>query len=252
MYDVKNPSYPPMRVDIIGVPISAVNMEICLDYLSRCFDSVRSGYICAANVHTTVMAREDASYLAVQSSSVLTLPDGKPLAIVGKLCGCKDMEKTTGFCFLKSIFCDERFLGKKHYFYGSTRETVEAAVGKVRQEYANIQICGYEPSVFRELTETEVDELAQRVNEAGADFLWIALGAPRQELLMYRLCGKTNALMTGVGGVFNILAGQLTDAPKWMQNAGLEWLYRLCQEPRRLFKRYLISNSKFIWYVTKR
>ena len=91
--------------------------------------------------------------------------------------------------------------------------------------------------------------MAQRINQSGANFAWVAIGAPRQEILMNRLKDKVNCLMVGVGGAFNILAGIVGDAPMWMQNAGLEWLYRLCKEPKRLFKRYLITNSKFIFYL---
>ena len=114
-----------------------------------------------------------------------------------------------------------------------------------------MQICGWEPSVFRELSEEELDLLADRVNATQADFLWVALGAPRQEKLMSRLHGKVNCLMTGVGGAFHILAGTIADAPLWMQNAGLEWLFRLCKEPKRLFKRYFITNTKFIFLLLR-
>ena len=103
-----------------------------------------------------------------------------------------------------------------------------------------------------EALKAQVEELTQRINDAQADFIWVAIGAPRQEILMHRLKGKVNGLMTGVGGAFNILAGRVSDAPMWMQNAGLEWLYRLIKEPRRLFKRYLVTNSKFIWYLIKK
>jgi len=120
---------------------------------------------------------------------------------------------------------------------------------QVGKDYPQLNICGYEPSVFRELSDMEVNELADRINAADADFVWVAIGAPRQEKLMHRLMGKVNGIMTGVGGAFNILAGTVNDAPAWMQNAGLEWLYRLCKEPKRLLKRYLVTNTKFIWYL---
>jgi len=157
------------------------------------------------------------------------------------------MEKVTGTHFMQNIFTDPRFAGKRHYFYGTAPEDLEAMISKVRLDYPDLQICGYEPSIFRELSDLEVEELAQRINAAQADFIWVAIGAPRQEKLMFRLKGKVNGVMTGVGGAFNILAGRVSDAPMWMQNAGLEWLYRLCKEPKRLFKRYLVTNSKFLW-----
>lgn len=239
----------PPRVDVIGVPISAVTMESAMAFVSGNLDDLRGVYICASNVHTTVMAREDAHYLAVQGESVMSLPDGKPLSVVGRKKAPCPIEKVTGTHFMQNIFTDSRFAGKRHYFYGTGGEDLEAMIAKVRDDYPELRICGYEPSIFRELSDQEVDELAQRMNDARADFIWVAIGAPRQEFLMYRLKGKVNGIMTGVGGAFNILAGRVSDAPRWMQNAGLEWFYRLCKEPKRLFKRYLVTNSKFIWYL---
>lgn len=239
----------PLRVDVIGVPISAVTMESALTFVHENPDAIRGEYICASNVHTTVMAREDAHYLTVQSESVMSLPDGKPLSVVGRKKAPCPMEKVTGTHFMQNIFTDIRFEGKKHYFYGTGADDLEAMISKVRADYPDLQICGYEPSIFRELSDPEVEELAQRINSARADFIWVAIGAPRQEKLMFRLKGKVNGVMTGVGGAFNILAGRVSDAPMWMQNAGMEWLYRLCKEPKRLFRRYFVTNSKFVWYL---
>lgn len=239
----------PPKVDVIGVPISAVTMETALRFVYEKLDSIRGEYICASNVHTTVMARENKNYYQAQSCSVMSLPDGKPLSVVGRKKTLQPMEKVTGTHFMQSTFTDFRFAGKKHYFYGTGRDNLERMIDKVRQDYPELNICGYEPSVFRELSDQEVAELAQRINAAQADFIWVAIGAPRQELLMLRLKGKVNGVMTGVGGAFNILAGVVNDAPMWMQNAGLEWLYRLCKEPKRLFKRYLVTNTKFVFYL---
>lgn len=239
----------PPRVSVIGVPISAVTMDSALDFVSENLEELRGAYVCASNVHTTVMAREDAHYLTVQSESVMSLPDGKPLSVVGRKKAPCPMEKVTGTHFMQNIFTDLRFEGKKHYFYGTGADDLEAMISKVRADYPDLQICGYEPSIFRELSDPEVEALAQRINSARADFIWVAIGAPRQEKLMFRLKGKVNGVMTGVGGAFNILAGRVSDAPLWMQHAGLEWLYRLCKEPKRLFRRYFVTNSKFVWYL---
>lgn len=241
----------PPRVAVIGVPISAVTMESALNFVAENLPKLSGEYICASNVHTTVMAREDGDYLQVQSESVLSLPDGKPLSVVGRRKTETPMEKVTGTHFMQNIFTDSRFAGKRHYFYGTGAEDLEAMIGKLKQDYPNLTICGYEPSLFRELTDAEVEELAERMNQAQADFIWVAIGAPRQEKLMHRLKGKVGGVMTGVGGAFHILAGRVGDAPRWMQNAGLEWLYRLCKEPKRLFKRYFVTNTKFIWYLLR-
>lgn len=237
------------RVDVIGVPISAVTMESALSYVAAEFETLRGGYICASNVHTTVMAHETPLYRTVQAGSVLSLPDGKPLSVVGRKKTDLAMEKVTGTHFMQNTFLDARFAGKRHFFYGTDRDTLDRMIAKVSSDYPELKICGYEPSVFRELEEEEVEQLALRINKAEADFIWVALGAPRQEYLMYRLQGKVKGLMTGVGGAFKILAGIVNDAPQWMQDIGLEWFYRLLKEPRRLLGRYVVTNSKFIFYL---
>lgn len=238
----------PKRVKVIGVPISAINKEMALNFISENFDDIRGNYVCASNAHTTVMAHEDSEYLKAQSESILSLPDGKPLAMVGKKKGFKEMSKISGLTFMQSTFTDERFTDKNHYFYGCTQETIDLILKNIHEKYPKLKVCGSEPSIFRELDDKDLNELIDRINKSNADFVWIGIGAPRQEKLMYRLKGKTNTIMTGVGGAFNILAGLVNDAPKWMQNIGLEWFYRLIKDPKRLFKRYLVTNSKFVWY----
>ena len=239
------------RVDVIGIPISAVTMESALAYVAENLEVLRGGYVCASNVHTTVIAREDSLYHRVQSESVLSLPDGKPLSVVGRRKTILPMEKVTGTHFMQNIFTDPRFAGKKHFFYGTAEQTLMLMMERIREDYPELNVCGYEPSVFRPLEEEEEEALVQRINDSDADFIWVALGAPRQELLMHRLKGRVCGLMTGVGGAFNILAGLVDDAPQWMQDAGLEWFYRLYREPGRLFRRYLVTNSKFIYYLLR-
>lgn len=238
----------PNRVNVIGVPISIVNLNSALNFVQDNFDDIKGNYICASNVHTTVMAHEDKEYFKVQAESIISLPDGKPLANTGKKKGHKEMEKTTGTHFMQATFTDDRFKNKKHYFYGNTQENLNLMIKKLKEDYPNLNICGYEPSIFRELDEKDLKELIDRINNSKADFVWIGIGAPRQEILMHRLKEKTKSIMIGVGGAFNILAGLVNDAPIWMQNAGLEWFYRLIKDPKRLFKRYVVTNSKFIWY----
>lgn len=243
----ESPTLPP-RVHIIGVPITATNIEQCTTLLREHIEFTRGKYICVSNVHTTVMARESPSYLEVQTNSLLSIPDGKPLSVIGRKT-YPAMDRVTGPKLMKTLFDTSAVDGFRHYFYGGTRATVDQLVNALHHDFPKLSVAGFEPSVFRELTDKEVSELANRIDESKADLVWIGLGAPRQEVLCARLKSKTNALMVGVGGAFNILAGFTPDAPEWMQKFGLEWLYRLVQEPRRLFKRYLVTNTKFISYL---
>lgn len=233
------------RVKIIGVPISAVNMDSCIEEVFSNWDEAKGDYICVSNVHTTVMAHDDEQYMAVQSGSFLSLPDGKPLSVVGRK-HYPQMDRVTGPDFMRRIFDESRDRKLRHYFYGNTAENLEKLIETIKTEYPHLEIAGYEPSVFREMSAEEEAELVERINSSHADFVWVGLGAPRQEIFCARMKGRTDSIMVGVGGAFNVLAHIVPEAPQWMQNLSLEWLYRLIQEPKRLFKRYLTTNSRFI------
>ena len=137
--------------------------------------------------------------------------------------------------------------GYRHYFYGSKEETLELLQQKLTNNYPGIQIAGMYSPPFRILTEEEDKVVVEKINETKPDFVWIGLGAPKQEKWMAAHLGKINGLMIGVGAGFDYYAENIKRAPEWMQKNNLEWLYRLLQDPKRLFKRYLITNTKFIW-----
>ena len=240
----------PQRVNIIGVPISAVNMDSCIDFIFTNWNAVHGNYICVSNVHTTVMAHDNQEYYKVQSSSLLSIPDGKPLSVVGKK-HCPDMDRVTGPDLMRKIFEISKTKDIRHYFYGTTQQNLDALLEKMKKDYPWVNVVGSEPSVFRPMSEKEESELANRINRTKADFVWVALGAPRQEEFCYRNEGKINGLMVGVGGAFNVISGVIDEAPRWMQNMGLEWFYRFMKEPRRLFRRYITTNSRFIYLVIK-
>lgn len=241
----------PQRVNIIGVPISAVNMDSCIDFIFTNWDAVHGNYICVSNVHTTVMAHDNPNYYKVQSNSLLSIPDGKPLSVVGRK-QCSKMDRVTGPDFMRRIFEESKTRNIRHYFYGTTIETLEGLMKAIGENYPWLNVVGYEPSVFRPMSTEEEMELANRINATNPDFVWVALGAPRQEEYCQRNEGRISGLMVGVGGAFNVVAGLIPEAPQWMQNCSLEWLYRWLQEPRRLFKRYFKTNTKFIWYLMRK
>ena len=240
------------RVKIIGVPISAVNMESCIENIFEDFEKIRGKYICVSNVHTTVMAHDDPEYYKVQSESFMSVPDGKPLSVVGKK-RYPDMDRVTGPDLMRRIFEESKNRQLRHYFYGNSKENLETLISYLEKNYSWLQIAGYEPSVFREMSEEEETQLVNRINETKPDFVWVALGAPRQEVFCKRMLDRINGLMIGVGGAFNVIAEIVPEAPMWMQKLSLEWFYRFLQEPKRLFKRYAVTNTKFIWYsITKK
>lgn len=240
----------PKRVNIIGVPISAVNMDSCIDFIFNNWNSIRGNYICVSNVHTTVMAHDNSDYYKVQSMSLLSIPDGKPLSVIGRR-QCPEMDRVTGPDLMRKIFEISEKKEIRHYFYGTTQENLDTLLNKIKKDYPWLNVVGCEPSVFRPMSLEEETDLANRINSTNPDFVWIALGAPRQEEFCYRNEGKINSLMIGVGGAFNVISGVIDEAPRWMQNIGLEWFYRFLKEPRRLFRRYFITNNRFILCMIK-
>lgn len=233
--------------NILGVNIAAINMEWLVEYLDKNLSDIKGDYICVSNVHTTVTSYEDESYCAVQNGGLMAIPDGGPLSTVGRRRGCKNMARTTGPSLMGEIFKISAKKGYRHYFYGSKQETLELLEKKLKEHYPGIKIAGMYSPPFRPLTEEEDKAVIERINEANPDFVWIGLGAPKQEKWMAAHQGKIDGLMLGVGAGFDYYAENIKRAPMWMQKHNLEWVYRLVQDPKRLFKRYWSTNTKFIW-----
>ena len=233
--------------NILGVNIAAINMEWLVEYLDKNLLDIKGDYICVSNVHTTVTSYEDASYCAVQNGGLMAIPDGGPLSTVGRRRGCKNMARTTGPSLMGEIFKISPKKGYRHYFSGSKQETLELLEKKLKENYPGIKIAGMYSPPFRPLTEEEDKAVIERINEANPDFVWIGLGAPKQEKWMAAHQGKIDGLMLGVGAGFDYYAENIKRAPMWMQKHNLEWVYRLVQDPKRLFKRYWSTNTKFIW-----
>lgn len=233
--------------NIMGVNIAAINMEWLLDYIEKNLSEIKGDYICVSNVHTTVTSYEDAAYCAIQNGGLMAIPDGGPLSTVGQKRGHKNMERTTGPSLMGEIFEISAEKGYRHYFYGSKEETLELLHQKLTDKYPGIQIAGMYSPPFRPLTKEEDKAIIEKINETKPDFVWVGLGAPKQEKWMAAHQGKINGLMIGVGAGFDYYAENIKRAPEWMQKHNLEWAYRLIQDPKRLFKRYLVTNTKFIW-----
>lgn len=238
--------------NIMGVDLAAINMEWLIDFTKKYIKELSGDYMCVSNVHTTVMSSEDPSYCAVQNGGIMAIPDGGPLSSVGRKRGAFKMQRTTGPDYLREILKISEENGYRHYFYGSSRETLDKLKEHLMREYPGVQVAGMYSPPFRSLSTEEDQKIIQMINESHADFVWVGLGAPKQELWMYEHQGKIGGFMVGVGAAFDYLAGNIKRAPMWMQKTNMEWLYRLFQEPKRLFKRYVYTNTKFIWYAVIR
>ena len=220
------------------------NMAETVAYIEEHIDELRGKYICVSNVHTTVTGYEEADYRNIQNTAALALPDGKPLSLYSKKHGFPEAERVTGPDLMGELFSRDN--GLRHYFYGGKEETIQVLSEKLPREYPSLRIAGMVSPPFRPLTEEEDERELQKMNDAKADIIWIGLGAPKQERYMYEHRGKVNGVMIGVGAGFDYYAGTIKRAPMWMQKLSLEWLYRLMQDPKRLFRRYFATNFKFL------
>lgn len=236
--------------NILGTDIAVTNMSETIEYLEEHLDELRGEYICVSNVHTTVMAYEDKDYWQVQHDAAICLPDGKPLSVYSRKHGFPEAERVTGPDLMGELFARDN--GMCHYFYGGKPETIETLSKVLREKYPHMQIAGMVSPPFRTLTDEEDSAEIQKMNNSGADIIWVGLGAPKQEKWMYEHRGEVNAVMIGVGAGFDYHAGTIKRAPLWMQKASLEWLYRLLQDPKRLLSRYFKTNLKYLWLIRQK
>lgn len=238
-----------MKVPVLGVAYTPATLEKAVAYVIRQRQSLQGQYLCFSNVHTTVMAAEDDAYLDALNGSARTFSDGAPIAWVLRGRGCARAERVAGPAFMEAMFRATADGSLSHYFYGSTQEVLDGLAKRLARDYPSLKIAGmFSPPFGEQRVSADAADVA-RIRAAAPDILWVGLGAPKQELWMRAHRGRLACVMAGVGAAFDFSAGMKKRAPLWMQRHGLEWLYRLCQEPARLMKRYLVTNTKFILYL---
>ncbi len=237
------------KCKIFGINYAISKTEEAVHHVIKSLEELKGQYICFSNVHTSVMARENHDYLQTLNGAAYVFSDGAPIHRIQKFRGFSDAERVAGPDFMENMFRDTMDGKISHYFYGSTEETLSKLKENLLANYPGINIKGMYSPPFRKLTEEEDAADVKRINESGADIVWIGLGAPKQENWMRQHKDKINGVMMGVGAGFDFHAGTIRRAPVWIRKIGLEWLYRLFMDPVRLFKRYLISNIKFVIYL---
>lgn len=236
---------------ILKTNINVTNMEDTISYITEHLEELKGNYICVSNVHTTVMAFRDEKYRRVQNSAAMALPDGQPLSIVSRRRGYRQAQRVPGPDLMPAILNLSQEKGYTHYFYGSTEQTLTKLEKVLLARYPKLRIAGMYAPPFRKLTQAEDEEAVRRINDSGADFIWVALGAPKQEKWMYGHRHKVNGVMIGVGAAFDFLAGTTKRAPMWMQKLCMEWVFRIMQDPGRMLPRYLNTNFAFVYNVWK-
>jgi len=239
-----------MQKQLISINVNTGSYQNFVDELVGMSDN-RSAYTCIANVHMLVEAYSNASFAKIINNADLITPDGMPLTWGLKLLHGVRQDRVAGMDLLPDLLREAELKAIPVYFYGGTEKMLTGIRENIPALYPGLKIAGMFSPPFRELTPSEVELTAQFINASGAKIVFVILGCPKQELWMGMMKNKINASMIGVGGALPVLLGLQKRAPLWMQRASLEWLYRLYQEPRRLFKRYAVTNSIFLYLLGK-
>lgn len=237
---------PAPRVNILGVGVMPLNLDQAIATLVRWREEGRRDYVCCTSVHGIVEAQRDPEVRSALNRAGLTTEDGMPLVWWCRAAGYANASRVCGPDLFAAMCAIAPKYGHRHYFYGGSPEVIEKLVANLTTRYPGLLVAGYKSPPFRALTPEEVEADIRAINETRPDFVWIGLGLPKQEKWMAKHVGKVNATLLGVGAAFDFLAGVKPRAPLWMQRSGVEWIFRLMTEPRRLAHRYLVYNSIFV------
>lgn len=233
-------------IPILGTPIDVLDWEVAVARISEWARAHESRYVCICNVHSVVTSRYDPVFGQVVAGSDMATPDGEPVAWMLRRFGVSGQTRINGPDLMWRYCAQAATRGESIYLYGGMPETLQMLEHRLAKTFPGLSIAGAWSPPFRALTEEEDEADVARINASGAGVVWVSLGCPKQEKWMAAHRGRINAVMIGVGAAFDYHAGTTRRAPPWMQRRGLEWLYRLLSDPRRLWKRYLITNTSFI------
>jgi len=239
---------PPPAVELLGVPLALTDYERTLDWMDAMAAAGQRGYVCVAAVHTVMASREDPELRAAVLGSSLTVPDGQPLVWAMNALGHELPSRVYGPELMARACERATRTGTRMFLYGGRNQgALVQLTYNLRTRYPGLQIVGGHAPPFRPLTAAEEDRVVAEINRSQADVVWVGIGVPKQEKWMARLRDRLDApVLVGVGAAFDFHAGLVPQAPAWMQSAGLEWAFRLAQEPRRLWRRYLRYNPRFV------
>ncbi len=237
------------RINVLGSKYSYVKFDNVVHAVLTSALDKNSGYVCVSNVHTTMMGYFDPSYQSITNDSFLSVPDGMPVRWAMNFLGEGNQDRVRGPALMRAV-CDlGRSKGVRHFLYGATKATLEKLERYLLEQYPGIEIAGKISPPFRKQTEEEIEQDLRAIADSGAHIVWVGLGAPKQEIWMSKHSKKIAGITLGVGAAFDLLPGVVREAPQWIQNIGMEWLYRFFMEPRRLWKRYIINNPAFVILV---
>jgi N-acetylglucosaminyldiphosphoundecaprenol N-acetyl-beta-D-mannosaminyltransferase len=239
------------RERILGQPVDAVSREMAVDLVvERALEQRRGAYVCLTNVHSTVESQRSEDLRAASETAFLSVPDGMPLAWILRHRGYRHTQKVTGIEYMPEVASAGLRHGVRHFMFGGRAGVAEAAARGLKMRVPETEIVGaYSPSDSPN-KERELNVLRDQVREQRPHIMWVGLGAPKQEIWMSTVAGTLDVpIMVGVGAAFDFLGGTKRAAPRFISRLGLEWSFRLLAEPRRLWRRYLLGNSEFLWLL---
>jgi N-acetylglucosaminyldiphosphoundecaprenol N-acetyl-beta-D-mannosaminyltransferase len=243
---------PPTRVDVLGVGISCIDLPSTVDIFADWIAGEHRQYVCVTGMHGVMESQTDATLRDIHNASGLTTPDGMPMVWAGRRAGA-EISRVYGPDLMDAVLCRAVEEGWSSYFLGGSESVLTELVATLGARYPGLAVAGSESPPFRPLSEEEDAAMVERVNAAAPDIVWVGLGTPKQERFMASHRQRLDApVLVGVGAAFDLVAGTLPQAPPWMRRNGLEWVYRLGTEPRRLWRRYLLNGPRFAVRMVRR
>lgn len=234
-------------MDVLGVRVSAINPESAVDQVKDWIEGGQREYVCVTGVHGVVESLQHPDLIRIHNEAGMVTPDGMPLVWCSRIAGADWVERVYGPDLLLDL-CEESLQrGWSHFFYGAAPGVADRLAARLTKRFPGLKVVGTHSPPFRDLDEGEVDDVVDMINLAAPTIVWVGLSTPKQERWMSSLRDRLNApVIVGVGAAFDMHAGDLRQAPPWMQRAGLEWLFRVMMEPKRLWKRYVRAVPTFL------
>jgi N-acetylglucosaminyldiphosphoundecaprenol N-acetyl-beta-D-mannosaminyltransferase len=233
--------------NVLGVRVSAVNLESATGLIEKAIEDRRKEYVCVRDAHGVVRCQKDPELRSIHNRAFLVTPDGMPLVWALRHAGYAESDRVYGPDLMLSVFDAGSSKGLRHFLYGATAETLGQLQTRLLAKYPQARIVGSYAPPFRQLSMQEETDIADRLNRSGADIIWVGLSSPKQELWMARMRERLDApMLIGVGAAFDFHAGLKRQAPRIIQRSGFEWAFRLLCEPRRLWRRYALVVPTFI------
>jgi N-acetylglucosaminyldiphosphoundecaprenol N-acetyl-beta-D-mannosaminyltransferase len=234
------------RVDRLAFGPTTVDFWPLADAARAIADGSLRGGVHLCNAYTLALAGERADVVASLATPETNLPDGMPVVWWAHRHGIPQAQRVYGPDLMEAVIDIGRGTAARHYLYGSTPEVLEQLQAAIAARWPGAEIAGVESPPFRDLSDDELTASARRAEAAGATIVWVGMGTPKQDLIVHRMANASDLTFVAIGAAFDFIAGTKSQAPRWMMRIGMEWFYRLITEPRRLWKRYLVYNAKFV------